>query len=227
MCVIVYSTEEIIHKIGSYCPDELGSRPGLNAPLALHRGDHSLNPGYRPSQEKLTEAAIVVPLIERQNGLAVLLTERSLHLKNHPGQVGFPGGRREPEDQSSHETALRELEEEISIPKEQVVIINNLDAYITRTGFHVTPVVAKLDPAIKPVPDPAEVEEIFEVPLAFLLDPNNRRIESRVYEGQERFFYAYHFDGHYIWGATAGMIINLVEVIDGPVKPPERLTQKP
>jgi 8-oxo-dGTP pyrophosphatase MutT (NUDIX family) len=216
---------EVRDRLREYHPLERGQLPGRSAPLAVQektfsRGDHDLNPDFPSLGPDLTEAAIVIPLIDRPQGLMVLLTERSRQLKNHPGQVGFPGGRREPEDINARATALRELEEEISIPASSVSIINDLDTYITRTGFQVTPVVAELSNDIQPVPDPGEVEEIFEVPLSFLLDPKNRKVESREYEGKQRSFYAFRFEGHYIWGVSAGMIINLIEALTGPVSPP-------
>lgn len=211
------SNNQVFQKLRDYERNQNGARPGFFTPLALHRGDHDLNPDFKPQTDELTEAAIVVPLVQRPEGINVLLTERSKHLRNHPGQVGFPGGRKDPEDADALETALRELHEEIAIEPEQVTILTCLDTYITRTGFKITPVVAELDPQIKPVPDPSEVEEVFEVPLSFFLDPTNRKVESRFYGGKDRYFYAYHHEGHYIWGVSAGIVINLIEALLGPI----------
>jgi 8-oxo-dGTP pyrophosphatase MutT (NUDIX family) len=214
-------SKDVFAKLRQYRCNQNGARPGFFTPAALHRGDHDLNPDFTPQVEKLTEAAIVVPLIQRPTGLYVLLTERSRHLRNHPGQVGFPGGRKDPEDKDALATALRELQEEIAVDATQVTILTCLDTYITRTGFEITPVVAELSPDIQPVPDPQEVEEVFEVPLQFFLEPKNRKVESRFYGGKDRFFYAFNHDGHYIWGVSAGIVINLIEALLGPIEKPE------
>lgn len=178
------------------------------------RGDHDLNPGMTPGTV-LREAAVLVPLVERNDGLTMMLTQRTDHLDHHPGQISFPGGHIEPDDGSPEEAALREAEEEVGLHRDHVRIVGRLDQYITRTGFSVTPVVGFVHPEYKIAPDEFEVAEVFEVPLSFLLDAGNHRRDSRVYKGLKREFYAMPYGDYYIWGATAGMIRNLYDVLMG------------
>jgi 8-oxo-dGTP pyrophosphatase MutT (NUDIX family) len=189
--------------------ERLGHQPGNLPPI---RGDHDLNPGMPPART-LTPAAVLVGLVKRPEGLAVLLTQRTDHLHHHPGQISFPGGHKDPGDDSPEETALREAEEEVGLGRRHVEPIGRLCEYVTRTGFSVTPVVAFIEPPFDIIPDPFEVEEVFEVPLAFLLDPANHQRHSREFEGHMREFHAMSFRDYYIWGATAGMLINLYEVL--------------
>lgn len=182
--------------------------------VRLERGDHDLNPDLKPSAElKLTPAAVLVGLVERPAGMHVLFTKRTPHLHDHAGQISFPGGRIDPGDPDAPSAALREAEEEVGLPRAQVEMIGRLDTYVTRTGFEVTPCVGFVTPPDAYRPDPFEVAEVFEVPLGFFLEPGSRRLESRVYQGRQRFFYAFPWNHYYIWGATAGMLNNLVEVL--------------
>lgn len=181
------------------------------------RGDHDLNPGMQPLGE-LREAAVLVPLVERPNGLTMMLTQRTDHLEHHPGQISFPGGHVEPDDGTAEMAALREAEEEVGLERKHVQIIGRLDQYITRTGFTITPVVGLVHPNYTIQPDEFEVAEVFEVPLSFLLDAKNHRRDSRVYKGTKREFYAMPYGDYYIWGATAGMIRNLYDVLMEPVE---------
>jgi 8-oxo-dGTP pyrophosphatase MutT (NUDIX family) len=164
-------------------------------------------------EEAATIAAVLVPIITRPSGLTVLFTQRTAHLKAHSGQVSFPGGRAEPADASPEETALRETEEEIGLPRSRVEVLASLPEYCTRTGFRVTPVVGLVLPPLELVPDPREVESIFEVPLAFLLDARNHRRQTREYQGRTVGFYEMPYGDRYIWGATAGMIVNLYRTL--------------
>ncbi|HYD56232.1 MAG TPA: CoA pyrophosphatase [Burkholderiales bacterium] len=160
-----------------------------------------------------TPAAVLVPIVQREEGLTVLFTQRTTHLKAHAGQVSFPGGRAEPGDASPEFTALREAEEEIGLKADRVEIIARLPDYHTRTGYLVSPIVAVLTPPLELVPDPREVAEIFEVPLAFLLDPANHRRQTREWQGRTVGFYEMPYGDRYIWGATAGMIVNLCRAL--------------
>jgi 8-oxo-dGTP pyrophosphatase MutT (NUDIX family) len=197
---------------GSRAP---GVRYGPTAAALRARGDHDLNAGTPPPPEKtLTAAAVLVPLIDRGH-LTVLLTQRTAHLDAHAGQISFPGGRVEPEDLDHVEAALRETEEEVGIPRAQVKVIGRLDDYITGTGFRVAPVVGVVSTPFEVKADPFEVAEVFEVPLAFVLDPANHEQHSRIVNGIERRYYVLPYEGRYIWGATAGMLINLYEVLRG------------
>jgi 8-oxo-dGTP pyrophosphatase MutT (NUDIX family) len=152
---------------------------------------------------------VLVPNGAHPEGLTVLFTKRTVHLKAHSGQVSFPGGRAEPSDPTPEFTALRESQEEIGLAPEKIEILARLPDYITRTGFQVTPVVGLLTPPLELVPDPREVEDVFEVPLAFLLDPANHLRESREINGRTVGYYEMRFGPRVIWGATAGMIVNL------------------
>ena len=176
------------------------------------RGDHDLNPGMVPVTV-LREAAVLVPIVERPEGLTMMLTQRTDHLDHHPGQISFPGGHIEDDDASPEDAALREAEEEVGLERTHVEIIGRLDQYVTRTGFSITPIVGLIDPSHSVSADEFEVADIFEVPLAFLLDANNHRRDSRIYKGTKREFYAMPFGDYYIWGATAGMIRNLYDVL--------------
>ena len=176
------------------------------------RGDHSLNRDMTPIQP-LKPAAVLVGLVDHADGLTVLFTQRTAHLAHHPGQVSFPGGHLEPGDGGPKETALRETEEEIGLHRRHVEVIGHLDTYITRTGFVVTPVVGIVDPPFDIHPDPHEVADVFEVPLTFLLDPGNHQRCSAEFEGVVRYFYAMPYGDRYIWGATAGMLVNLYEIL--------------
>lgn len=176
------------------------------------RGDHDLNPEMQPDGD-LREAAVLVPLVARPDGMTLLLTRRTDHLDHHPGQISFPGGRVEPDDASAEAAALREAEEEVGLDPALVRIVGRLDQYITRTSFSVVPIVGIVDPGYTTDPDTFEVAEVFEVPLAFLLDPGNHHREHRMHLGMRREFYAMPYGDYYIWGATAGMIKNLYDVL--------------
>ena len=164
-------------------------------------------------REGSTVAAVLIPVIARAEGLTVLFTQRTTHLKSHSGQVSFPGGRAERGDASAEFTALREAEEEIGLPPERVEILARLPDYHTRTGFRVTPVIGLVQPPLELTPDPREVEEIFEVPLAFLLDERNQQRRTREFQGQAVGFYVFEYQNRTIWGATAGMLVNLYKML--------------
>jgi 8-oxo-dGTP pyrophosphatase MutT (NUDIX family) len=142
------------------------------------------------------------------------LTQRTAHLRDHAGQVSFPGGRVEADDPSPVHTALRETEEEIGLPRERVEVLGFLPEYRTGTGFRVTPVVARVRPPFSLVLDPFEVAEAFEVPLSFLLDPANHKRHSLHYRGALRHFFAMPYGDYFIWGATAGMIRSLCDRLE-------------
>lgn len=175
------------------------------------RGDHELNPGLYDESARLRAAAVLVPIVLEREEPQVLLTRRTEHLTDHAGQIAFPGGRVEPQDAGPREAALRETREEIGLAPKHIDIIGQLDIYVTRTGFEVTPLVALVRPPFDLKADPFEVAEIFEVPLAFFLNDGSREIHSRQWRGEERRFFVYPYEDYYIWGATAGMLNNLAE----------------
>jgi 8-oxo-dGTP pyrophosphatase MutT (NUDIX family) len=159
----------------------------------------------------LTPAAVLFPIVLRDDGHTVLLTRRTAHLKDHPGQISFPGGRVETSDPSPIHTALRETQEEIGLPHAHIEILGFLPEYRTVTGFRITPVVGLVTPPFEIKADPFEVAEVFEVPLSFLLDPANHQRQSMDYRGTLRQYYAMPYGEYLIWGATAGMIRSLSE----------------
>lgn len=159
--------------------------------------------------EELTPASVLFPIVMRQSGPSVLLTQRTEHLKDHPGQISFPGGRVEPDDASPAETALREAQEEIGLASRHVEILGYLPEYRTGTGFRVTPVVAVVRPPFELRPEPDEVAEIFEVPFSFLMDAANHQQHSLHYRGKLRHYFAMPYGDYFIWGATAGIIVTL------------------
>jgi 8-oxo-dGTP pyrophosphatase MutT (NUDIX family) len=164
---------------------------------------------------KLRPAAVLVPIVQRPEGLTVLLTQRTAHLSNHAGQISFPGGSAEPGDASLIETALRESEEEIGLSRHKIEIIGVLPDHATASSYLVTPVVGLVAPPFELVADPGEVAEIFEVPLAFLMDGmNHQRMSFELPEGAgRRSFYAMPYERFFIWGATAGMLRNLFHLL--------------
>ncbi len=179
------------------------------------RGDHDLNPGMTPPSAALRPAAVLVPLIDRADGMSILLTQRTAHLHAHAGQIAFPGGRLEPDDPDASAAALRETEEEIGLPREHVSLIGRLDTYVTGTGFEITPVVGIVSTPFNLRIDPFEVADVFEVPLPFVLDRGNHRRTERVFEERRRVFFVLPYQNRNIWGATAGMLVNLAEVLTG------------
>ena len=156
----------------------------------------------------LYPAAVLIPLIERDQGINVLLTRRTDHLNNHPGQISFPGGRADKEDFSPIDTALREAHEETGILPEKTEIIGGLPQRDTVTGFMVVPVIGFIDPETDFVADEFEVAELLEVPLNFLLDSQRYEQKSLFYKGKERAFWEIMFDRHRIWGATAAILMD-------------------
>lgn len=163
------------------------------------------------ANELLTPAAVLFPIVLHEHGVTVLLTQRTAHLKDHAGQVSFPGGRVEVDDTSPVETALRETEEEIGLSRQHIQVLGYLPEYRTGTGFSVIPVVATVQPPFSLQPDPFEVAEVFEVPLNFLLDPANHQRHTLHYRGALRSYFAMPYGDYFIWGATAGMIRSLSE----------------
>jgi len=183
---------------------ELRRRLARSLPASAVYGDDDVD-----REVAATVAAVLVPIVSHGAGLTLLLTQRTAHLKAHSGQVAFPGGRAEAGDASPEDTALRESQEEIGLARERVEVLARLPEYFTRTGYRVTPVVGLLQPPLELRPDPNEVEAVFEVPLAFLLDVSNHRRQTREYQGRTVGFYEMPYGDRYIWGATAGMIVNL------------------
>jgi len=183
-------------------------------------GQHSIKSSFTPPNSKrgaitgaATLAAVLVPLVLRRGQETLLFTKRTDNLQHHPGQISFPGGRVEDLDSSFSETALRETEEEIGLDRRHVELIGALPDYLTGTGFRVTPVVGLVHPPFTLTLDAFEVAEAFEVPLSHFLDPANHQQHSMEFEGQVRHFHAMPYKDYYIWGATAGIIMSLYQLL--------------
>ena len=186
------------------------------AAAAVVRGDHQFLGSYRPPPP-YKAAAVLVPIVDRAGGLTVLLTQRTDHLTDHAGQISFPGGRIEDDDPDPEAAALREAKEEVGLDRAAVELVGRLDTWITGTRYEITPVVGLLTPPFAVAPDPFEVAEVFEVPLAFVLDPAHHEVHEReVSDGARRAFYVIPYQDRYIWGATAGMLVNLSQRLAPP-----------
>ncbi len=200
------------------------SEADIRARLSGYRGvgehgDHSLS-GLPPlllpePQQPPRPAAVLVPILARPNGPTLLLTRRTDHLNDHAGQISFPGGRIEPDDASPEAAALREAHEEVGLDPSAVDVLGRLDLYRTVTGYAVTPIVGLVSPDARFTPDPFEVADIFEVPLAFILNPRNHQRHFRETPIGRRYFYVLPYQDRYIWGATAGMLVNFSKVLTG------------
>ena len=188
---------------------------GLADPRVLpRRGDHDLDPVMRAiaAVRPIRPAAVLVPVVDRDEPM-VLLTQRTAHLKDHAGQISFPGGKIEGTDPSPAAAAVREAEEEIGLSPRLVEPLGYLDLYLTTLGYRIVPTLARVLPELQLRLNREEVEDAFEVPLAFLMAPDNHQRHSRDWNGMTRTFYAMPFGERYIWGATAGILRNLYERI--------------
>ncbi len=183
------------------------------APEAEHLGDHALNPDFRETilQRKLHDAAVLIAAVERDGEPHVILTQRTDNLRSHSGQVAFPGGRIDETDPSPEAAALREAQEEIGVEPSAFDVIGRMPDYASGSGYRISPVLAIADPAMRIVINPVEVAAVFEVPLAFLMDPANHRTESRIWNGRERHYWVMPYGERHIWGVTAGIIRTLYE----------------
>jgi 8-oxo-dGTP pyrophosphatase MutT (NUDIX family) len=162
---------------------------------------------------RVTEAAVLVPLIDRSGGVQVLFTQRTAHLDDHAGQISFPGGRVEQGDASREETALRETEEEIGLASAAVAVLGRLPEYEIPSGFRITPVVGWIETPFALNPDPFEVAAVFEAPLEHFLDAARYQRRQFRFRDRHRHYLAIPFEGRYIWGATAGMLYNLCRLL--------------
>jgi 8-oxo-dGTP pyrophosphatase MutT (NUDIX family) len=203
------TVDEIVRRVGERSRLLSSGLPVPKPPLG---SDFSLN-GVVPVPTSFRPAAVLVPLVRREREITVLLTQRTEEMPSHAGQIAFPGGRRQKEDADARATALRETEEEVGLSRTFVEVIGQVDHYRTGTGYEITPVVGIVTPGFTLHADPREVADMFEVPLAHFLDEKNHRIDSRVWNGRERRYYAMPYGDRYIWGATAGMLKNLQFVL--------------
>nr|WP_255617270.1 CoA pyrophosphatase [Aurantimonas sp. VKM B-3413] len=176
-------------------------------------GDHLLNPDFVQLMERseARDAAVLIPVVDRDDGGSVILTTRAAQMRKHSGQIAFPGGSIDPEDASPEAAAMREAHEEVALEPGFVEPIGRLPRYMTATGFRITPVVAIVRPGFMLAANPAEVDDVFEVPLGFLMREANHRQESREWQGKLRHYYVMPFGERFIWGVTAGIIRTLYE----------------
>ncbi|MEO8101815.1 MAG: CoA pyrophosphatase [Betaproteobacteria bacterium] len=199
------------------------SRDSLARWLAhSHKVDASGDGGFSDDGESavrlhagktLKPAAVLILVINHAHAPTVLFTQRTAHLTDHAGQISFPGGRVEENDRDPLHTALREAEEETGVDATRIEIIGTIPQYTTGTGYLITPVVGWLEPPVAYRPDPTEVEECFEVPFEFLVNIDNHHLETAMYKGRMRSYYALPYGHRYIWGATAGMLVTLTRVL--------------
>ena len=197
--------DEIVRRVAERSRRLASGLPVAQPPIG---SDFSLN-DMVAMPEVWRPASVLVPLVCRESGITVLLTQRTEDMPSHAGQIAFPGGRRQVEDVDATATALRETEEEVGLTRDFIDVIGALDLYRTGTGYQITPIVGIVTPGFTMRADPREVADVFEVPLAHFLDERNHRIDSRVWQGRERRYYAMPYGERYIWGATAGMLKNL------------------
>lgn len=191
--------------------------PYISLRAALERSsavssDFDLNPKViLPEGRKLRPAAVLIGLIDGAWGLDLVLTKRASGLKHHPGQIAFPGGKKDTADRSIEETALREAEEEIALMRDNVDVLGCLPAHETVTGFIVTPVLGRIQTEFTAKAERGEVAEVFRVPLSYVLDPANYQVQSRHWRGEQRHYYTVPYGPYYIWGATARILRALAE----------------
>lgn len=209
-----YSAEDVVHRAARRLSLELpdGTLDGRN--LDDWGGDYAISKKQVPEEAaaKAHLAAVLIPVVAHREEATVLLTKRSSHLRKHPGQIAFPGGRIDPEDANPIEAALREAMEEVGLDRRHIQPIGYLDPYLTGTNFRVLPVVAVVTPPFDLALNPDEVDFAFEVPLAFLMEPDNHVRRRRDFPGAHGwYFYEIVFREHKIWGATAGMLRNFYE----------------
>lgn len=210
------SVAAIRAKLDALGPSPTLSDMGISNTLVAEADVLSAAPGreaWRPTLDKTRPAGVLVPLVERDAGLNVLLTRRTDHLHHHAGQISFPGGRKEDDDATIEDTALREAHEEIGLDARLVTVLGVLPQYVTLTRFAITPVVGVVKPPFDLKADPFEVADIFEVPLAYLADPAHHERHFREEDGRRRGFYAIPYGERFIWGATAGILVNFAGLL--------------
>jgi 8-oxo-dGTP pyrophosphatase MutT (NUDIX family) len=198
-------------------PEWIAERLRADAPAY---GPEDLHLGGIPAGGRVTDAAVMVPLVHRADGVQLLLTQRTAHLSDHAGQISFPGGRVEPEDVSREETALRETEEEIGLARAHVQLLGRLPEYEIPSGFRITPVVGWIEPPFDLALDAFEVAAVFEAPLEHFMEPARYQRREYRFRGRHRHYMAIPYEGRYIWGATAGMLYSFARMLNGCIRTP-------
>jgi 8-oxo-dGTP pyrophosphatase MutT (NUDIX family) len=206
----LFATDEVLARVRA----RLAPEPPVDAfePVLPRRGDHALNPHIdaTPALQNLRRAAVLVPLVAHEGGVTILLTQRASGLRDHAGQIAFPGGKID-EGETAIEAALREADEEIGLSARHIAPLAFLDPYQTGTGFRILPVVALVTPPFELAINHTEVDDAFEAPFSFLMNVSNHQRHAREWKGTLRHFYAMPYGERYIWGATAGILRNLYE----------------
>lgn len=211
---MVWSKHSVLKKLAIYHADleqhqkTKRQSKNFNSDKNVHELPHHTN-------KKLIPAAVLVPLVNQEKEITVLLTKRTDNLNNHAGQISFPGGRMDKNDRDPEDTALRETEEEIGLQKRKIEVVGRLNEYVVGTGFLVSPIIGFIDPPFQITPHENEVAEVFEVPLSFLTHPNNFERRTRMIRGIERSYFAIQWKDRLIWGATAGMLRDLSQRLWG------------
>ncbi len=200
-------TEQITESFLSSLSDLLNTVPNQRLDLALQDA-----PAVTPTE--FISAAVLVPLVVTVTGIDIVLTRRTQHLKAHPGQISFPGGRIEPDDESPAHAALRETREELGVETDHIELFGALDALDTTTGYFVYPVVGRMPAELTYAPDSSEVSEVLQIPLDYVLDRNHHQQQRRVISGRMREFYVIQYRQYEIWGATARMLVNFAEKLE-------------
>jgi 8-oxo-dGTP pyrophosphatase MutT (NUDIX family) len=194
---------------------DLETPAGLTDPnVTPRRGDHDADPVMAKIAQvrPIRPAAVLVPVVDHPEP-TVLLTQRAQHLPDHAGQISFPGGKIDKGDESPKHSALREAEEEIGLDRAHVEPLGYLDLYMTTLGYRIVPLIARVTPGFELTLNPSEVDNVFEVPLTYVMDLANMQRHSRDWQGVTRHFYAITFGERYIWGVTAGILRNLYDRI--------------
>ena len=192
---------------------DIVSRLATSPPLEDLLTADDLEKQHEAARGPLKPAAVLLLVVNHPGDPTVVFTQRTAHLADHAGQISFPGGRVDEDDRTPEHTALREAEEEVGIPADRIEILGRLPEYRTGTGYAVIPIVGWAEPPLTYRPDPHEVAEVFEVPLAFLLDAGNHRYESAFYKGRMRKYWAMPYGERFIWGATAGMLVTFHRIL--------------
>lgn len=203
------------HSIRHFSADDFRARAhhDLSAAEGAVSGDHTLNPDMQDQilLKTLRDAAVLIPVVDYGDESRIILTKRTEKLRSHSGQIAFPGGRIDPTDPTPEFAAMREAEEEIGLKPDFIEVVGRMPDYVSGSGFRIAPILAVVKPGFSLTINEDEVDDAFEVPLSFLMDPANHNRESRVWQNRERFFYTMPFGERYIWGITAGIIRNLYE----------------
>ena len=211
---MIWSKHSVLEKLAIYHAD-LKHYQDKESQSKISISDQHIEKFPLHKNKKLIPAAVLVPLVNQETGITVLLTKRTNNLNNHAGQISFPGGRVDEKDRNPEHTALRETEEEIGLHKRQIEVVGRLNEYVVGTGFLVSPIIGFIEPPFNITPHENEVAEVFEAPLSFVTHPDNFERRTRMIRGIKRSYFAVQWKDRLIWGATAGMLRDLSQRLWG------------